>query len=156
MKTKLMLLMAVCTMVSAAHEVDSLDVLEEVVVIGRKKELNLKQTKPLTSIDDYLQQSSSVTTVRRGSYAWEPMINNMASERTLVTIEGMHIFGACTDKMDPITSYVEVSNLSEAQITSGQHGSGYGSTIGGAIDLKRRSEERRVGKECRCGSAPEQ
>lgn len=132
-----MLLMAVCTMVSAAQEVDSLQVLEEVVVIGRKKELNLKQTKPLTSIDDYLQQSSSVTMVRRGSYAWEPMINNMASERTLVTIEGMHIFGACTDKMDPITSYVEVSNLSEAQITSGQHGSGYGSTIGGAIDLKR-------------------
>lgn len=123
--------------ISHAQSTDTLQVLEEVVVIGRKKEINLKQAKPLTSIDDYLQQSAAVTMVRRGGYAWEPMVNNMASERTLVTIEGMHIFGACTDKMDPITSYVEVSNLSEATITSGQHGSGYGATIGGSVDLKR-------------------
>ena len=43
--------------------------------------------------------------VKRGSYAWEPLINGMATERTVITIDGMRIFGACTDKMDPITSY---------------------------------------------------
>ena len=48
----------------------------------------------------------------------------------------MRIFGACTDKMDPVTSYVEVSNLSEATISSGQQGSCHGSTIGGSIDEK--------------------
>ena len=48
----------------------------------------------------------------------------------------MQIFGACTDKMDPITSYVDVSNLSEANIKSGQQGAEHGSTIGGGIDLK--------------------
>ena len=61
----------------------------------------------------------------------------MATERTVVTIDGMRIFGACTDKMDPVTSYVEVSNLSEATISSGQQGSCHGNTIGGSIDLKR-------------------
>lgn len=113
------------------------DNLEEVIVIGKKSQLYQKQIKPLATIDEYLQQSTKVDMIRRGSYAWEPMINNMTTERTLVTIDGMRIFGACTDKMDPITSYVEVSNLSEATIKSGQQGSCHGATIGGSIDLQR-------------------
>lgn len=111
--------------------------LQEVIVIGKKANLHQKQSKSLTTVEDYLQQSAKINMVKRGSYAWEPLINNMPSERTVVTIDGMRIFGACTDKMDPITSYVEVSNLSEASITSGQQGSCHGATIGGAIDLKR-------------------
>ena len=111
--------------------------LQEVIVIGRKGQLYQKQAKPLATIEEYLQQSTKVDMIRRGSYAWEPMINTMSTERTLVTIDGMRIFGACTDKMDPITSYVEVSNLSEATIQSGQQGACHGATIGGSIDLQR-------------------
>ena len=111
--------------------------LTEVIVIGKKTQLYQKQAKPLASIDEYLQQSTKVDMIRRGSYAWEPMINSMTTERTLITIDGMRVFGACTDKMDPITSYVEVSNLSEATIKSGQQGSCHGATIGGSIDLQR-------------------
>src|SRR5690606_28630950 len=105
--------------------------IQEVIVIGTGNIAN-KQGKPLGSIDEYLQKSSAINMIRRGAYAWEPVINNMQTERTLITIDGMRIFGACTDKMDPITSYVEVSNLSEAEIISGQQGSCHGSTIGGA------------------------
>ncbi len=137
MKTFILGAALLCSLVTIAQTNDTLRKLDEVILIAPKKELNLRQSKPLTSIDDYLQKSALVTMIRRGAYAWEPAINGMATERTLVTIEGMHIFGACTDKMDPITSYVEVSNLSEAVIISGQHGSGFGSTIGGAVDLKR-------------------
>jgi len=111
--------------------------LKEVIVIGKKAQLYQKQAKPLATIDEYLQQSTKVDMIRRGSYAWEPMINSMTTERTLVTIDGMRVFGACTDKMDPITSYIEVSNLSEATIQSGQQGACHGATIGGSIDLQR-------------------
>ena len=74
--------------------------------------------------------------IKRGAYAWEPIINSMPTERTLVTIDGC-AFWCGTDKMDQITSYVEVSNLSEATISSGQEGACFGSTIGGSVDLKR-------------------
>lgn len=121
------------------HQDDSLKMqhIQEIVVIGNTKIAN-RETKPLSSIDEYLQKSTIVEMIKRGAYAWEPIINNMPTERTLVTIDGMRIFGACTDKMDPITSYVEISNLSEAEISSGQKGSCHGNTIGGAVDLKRR------------------
>ena len=111
--------------------------IQEIIVIGKKTTISEKQSKPLTSIDDYLQSSAKVDMIKRGAYAWEPLINSMPTERTLITIDGMRIFGACTDKMDPVTSYVEVSNLSEATISSGQEGACFGNTIGGSIDLKR-------------------
>lgn len=119
--------------------VDSLKLihLNEVMVISAGKQLDhQKQRKPLSTLDEFLESSRSINMVKRGAYAWEPTMNDMASERLAVTIDGMQIFGACTDKMDPITSYVDVSNLSEAQIGSGQQGAVFGNTIGGGINLK--------------------
>lgn len=111
--------------------------LNEVIVISTGKQLDhKKQLKPLSSLDQFLETSKSVNMVKRGAYAWEPSMNGMASERLTITIDGMQIFGACPDKMDPVTSYVDVSNLSEAQIRSGQQGAAYGNTIGGGINLK--------------------
>ncbi len=112
--------------------------LDEVIVIGKKSDKlnNKKYTKPLANLDDYLEKSSKINMIKRGNYAWEPSLNNMISDRINVTIDGMQIFGACTDKMDPITSYVDISNLEKVTIASGQHGTDNANTIGGAIDLK--------------------
>ena len=110
--------------------------IQEVIVIGTNN-IPTKESKPLGSLDEYLQKSAKIEMIKRGAYAWEPLVNNMATERTIVTIDGMRIFGACTDKMDPVTSYVEVSNLSEAVISSGQEGSFQGNSIGGSVDLVR-------------------
>lgn len=113
--------------------------IEEVIITGETKKIHQKQSKSLATIDEFLEKSPKVQMVKRGGYAWEPLINSMATERTIITIDGMRIFGACTDKMDPVTSYVEVSNLSKIQITSGQQGTTHGATIGGGLDLKRYS-----------------
>ncbi len=110
--------------------------LKEIIVVGERKLSQYQQDKTLSSIDDYLENSNRVTMIKRGNYAWEPTLNNMTSERLNVTISGMQIFGACTDKMDPITSYVDVSNLKKVSIASGQNGMENGNTIGGGIDLQ--------------------
>ena len=110
--------------------------LDEVIVLGQRKISNYRQEKTLSSIDDYLEKANRVTMIKRGNYAWEPSVNNMNSERLNVTIDGMQIFGACTDKMDPITSYVDVSNLEKVSVGSGQNGTENGHCVGGGIDLK--------------------
>lgn len=110
--------------------------LKEVLIVTRRKLSNHRQEKTLSSIDDYLEKANNVTMIKRGNYAWEPTINNMVSDRLVVTIDGMQIFGACTDKMDPITSYVDVSNLEKVTIGSGQEGTENGHAIGGGIDLQ--------------------
>ncbi|GGG58852.1 TonB-dependent receptor plug domain-containing protein [Bizionia arctica] len=110
--------------------------LEEVILIGERKLSNYRQEKTLSSIDEYLEKSNKITMIRRGNYAWEPALNNMDSQRLVVTIDGMQIFGACTDKMDPITSYVDVSNLDKVSVDSGQEGTENGHCVGGGIDLQ--------------------
>src|SRR5690554_2281749 len=88
--------------------------IEEVIVISNSSNQHHKEPKALAPLDSYLEKSASVNMVKRGAYAWEPMLQGMATERSVITLDGMRIYGACTDKMDPITSYVEISNLSKA------------------------------------------
>ena len=110
--------------------------LDEIIVVGRRKLSNYRQNKIVSSIDDFLENSNKITMIKRGNYAWEASLNNMNSNRLSITIDGMQIFGACTDKMDPITSYVDVSNLEKVSVGSGQEGTENGHCLGGGIDLQ--------------------
>jgi iron complex outermembrane receptor protein len=118
---------------------DTAKILEEVKVIATAKKKIQTEMKMAVSVDEFLASSDNISFIKRGAYAWEPLLNNMSTERSTVTIDGMHVFGACTDKMDPITSYVESNNLSTIDIKSGQEGSLHGATVAGSIDLKRKS-----------------
>ena len=44
------------------------------------------------SIEEHLLQLNNVAMVKRGAYAWEPVVNNMSTERLSTTIDGMKIF----------------------------------------------------------------
>src|SRR5690625_237443 len=135
---------------------DQIDLMEIILIAPNKAFDQHKQHKPLAGIDEILETSKNLRMIKRGAYAWEPAINNMTSERLSITIDGMHIFEACTDKMDPVTSYVATSNLQEAQIGSGQQGSVFGNTIGGSLNLKmNRSEFSKTGWSGRLESAYE-
>ncbi len=118
---------------------DSSTVLREVRILAQAKKKIETDMKMAVSVDEYLASSDRISFIKRGAYAWEPLLNNMSMERSTITIDGMHVFGACTDKMDPITSYVESNNLSGIDIQSGQAGNLHGATVAGSIDLKRKS-----------------
>lgn len=117
---------------------DSITFVDKVEVKGSKKKMETDM-KMSVSVDEFLASSDKISFIKRGAYAWEPLLNNMSTERSVVTIDGMRIFGACTDKMDPLTSYLESNTLSSIDIKSGQEGSSHGATIAGSIDLKRKS-----------------
>ncbi|MDP6907975.1 MAG: TonB-dependent receptor, partial [Flavobacteriales bacterium] len=86
--------------------------------------------------DAILAKNGRVSMIKRGNYAFEPVVNGMASDRLNMTIDGMKIFGACTDKMDPVTSYVEPNNMKSLSVQHGATGSKFGSNIGGSINME--------------------
>ena len=93
--------------------------IDEVVVVSTSGQGQKRSIKGATaSIDEHLSELSQVNLIRRGSYAWEPVVNSMQTERVSTTIDGMKIFYACTDKMDPVTSYVESGNLQSISLNS--------------------------------------
>lgn len=109
--------------------------LSEVLIIS-PTDASESTDKPLANLDEYLNDHGHINMVRRGAYAWEANLNGMSSERNVMTIDGMRIFGACTDKMDPISSYVEITNLAEAEVSSSSLNAKHSGALAGSIDLK--------------------
>lgn len=89
-----------------------------------------------STTDKILARSGRIEMIKRGNFAFEPILNGMGSDRMNLTIDGMKIFGACTDKMDPVTSYVEPNNLKNFSIHNGAAGGKYGSSIAGSINME--------------------
>lgn len=99
-----------------------------------KEELGFYKSSDLNSTEEILNRFG-ISFIRRGNYAPEPVIRGLNTNQTDITINGMKIMPACTDKMDPVTSYVETENLGEIEIESGAGTGSLLSKSGGKIDL---------------------
>src|SRR5690554_2619536 len=89
-----------------------------------------------STTDNILERSGRISLIKRGNFAFEPVLNGMGTDRMNLTIDGMKIFGACTDKMDPVTSYIEPNNLKNFSIQNGAGGSKFRSSIAGSINME--------------------
>jgi iron complex outermembrane receptor protein len=114
--------------------------LEEVVVEDDQEDLynaalRYYKSDPLSSSDEVMEKLSGIWAIKRGNYALEPVLRGLSAGQINITIDGMRMLGACTDKMDPITSYVEPNNLKELHANLGAGGFASGSTVGGSMDM---------------------
>lgn len=100
-----------------------------------QEEFGFVMSSNLNSTEDILNRFG-VSFIRRGNYAPEPVIRGLNTNQIDVTVNGMKIMPACTDKMDPVTSYVETENLGEVEIESGNGNSSFLTKSGGRIDLE--------------------
>lgn len=102
---------------------------------------NFYRTNKLASTEDILSRMQGVNLIRRGAFGLEPTLRNYGSGQTNLTIDGMRIYGACTDKMDPVSIYVEPVNLNSLEVVHGAAGALEGSTIGGQIGMHLKEPE---------------
>lgn len=97
---------------------------------------NFYKSSPSATTENVLCHLQGVSLIRRGAYGQEPMIRGLSAGQLSVTIDGMKMFGACTDKMDPVSIYIEPQNLKNISVAIGSSGSSFGSTVGGSIDMQ--------------------
>ena len=88
------------------------------------------------TLEDILARLPETGLVRRGPFGTEPLIRSFSGGQINVLVDGMRIHGACTDKMDPATIYIEPVNLDQLQVQTGGQGFQYGSAIGGTVNAK--------------------
>lgn len=135
-------LMFMITRVGFCQSGDSLKthLLAEVVVDGVRTEgdtlQNFYKANSNSTTETILSRMKGVSLMRRGSFGQEPVFRGLVNGQLNITIDGMKMFGACTDRMDPVTIYVEPANLSVVQSILGPQGSEFGSTIGGTLNMK--------------------
>ncbi len=107
----------------------------ETVPLDNRTVLDLHQSSWFSSMDKINSRLDGISLIRRGAYAMEPQMHGFSGGQINITIDGMKMFGACTDKMDPVTSYIEPDNLESLKITHGTSGNHNGSTVGGSFDM---------------------
>ncbi|MGB0390161.1 MAG: TonB-dependent receptor plug domain-containing protein [Salibacteraceae bacterium] len=112
--------------------------LQGVVVFADSADVVVKNIEPTNDLrtDEVMQEIEGVSLIRRGNYAAEPTFRGMSSGQLSVTIDGMKIFGACTDKMDPVSSYVSSNNLESISVSSNSNNATQGSNVGGGFDFQ--------------------
>ena len=115
--------------------------LREVVVktkeySDRQRMLRFYRNNQSSGIEDILSRLPEMSLIRRGTYGMEPAIRSLSGGQINVLVDGMRIHGACTDKMDPATIYIEPINLDQLQLQTGTQGFINGSAIGGTVNLK--------------------
>lgn len=103
---------------------------------SKKPNSNFYQSSSLASIEDILSRVEGVSLVRRGPIGMEPSLRGFSAGQVNLVIDGMKMFGACTDKMDPVSIYVEPINLQSLDIGNSGDGMAMGSSIGGSMNLK--------------------
>ncbi|MBI3137766.1 MAG: TonB-dependent receptor [Sphingobacteriales bacterium] len=102
----------------------------------RQRMIQFYRGNQSAGIEDILARLPEITLIRRGTYGMEPAIRSLSGGQINVLLDGMRIHGACTDKMDPATIYIEPVNLDEVQLQTGTQGFLYGASIGGTVNLK--------------------
>ncbi|MCK4750943.1 MAG: TonB-dependent receptor plug domain-containing protein, partial [Bacteroidales bacterium] len=107
----------------------------ESVPLNDNSVLDLSRSSRFSSIDKINQRLDGISLIRRGAYAMEPQMDGFSGGQINITVDGMKMFGACTDRMDPVTSYIETDNLESFRITHGTGGSHNGNTVGGSFDM---------------------
>lgn len=89
----------------------------------------------INSTEDILKQKNEIDLISRANFASEAVVRGYTQERLNVTIDGMRLFSACIDKMDPITSYIEVENLSKTEVNSDKSNLSNGISTGGSLNF---------------------
>jgi iron complex outermembrane recepter protein len=114
------------------------------IILNDENAVKYYQSFYSSGIDKIIERLGNLSLISRGAYAKEPVLNGFTTGQINVTIGGMKMFGACTDKMDPITSYIEPVNMKSIQINQGTTGNKNGSTIGGTFDMELQMPEKSV------------
>jgi len=98
--------------------------------------INFFRANNSATLEEILSRLPEISLLRRGTYGMEPSIRSFTGGQINVLVDGMRIHGACTDKMDPATIYIEPINLENLQIQTATAGFMSGSAIGGTINMK--------------------
>ncbi len=115
--------------------------LEEVQVSALKKDsrrlaLDFFRSNRNATLEELLSRLPELNFTRRGPYGMEPMLRNFRDGQINVLVDGMRMQGACTDKMDPVTIYIEPVNLEQVEVKTAASGNLQGTSLGGTINFR--------------------
>jgi iron complex outermembrane receptor protein len=90
---------------------------------------------------DLLKNINGVSTIRRGGHGLEAVIRGQNDQRLNTFLDGAMVYGACSAKMDPASTYANVNNYDSVTVIKGTQSVLFGAGgPGGIVSFKRVTE----------------
>ena len=98
-------------------------------------------TKNAIDGGDLLRSINGISTIRRGGHGLDPVIRGQSDQRLNSSIDGAIVYGACSSKMDPASTYVNIENYDSITVIKGSQSVIYGAGgPGGVVRYERVTE----------------
>ena len=94
-----------------SQNIGKVDTLATLEIFGNSEPKFLSHSLSTDLTENKLEKLPSINLVQRSGFAPEISFRGLNAFQNQIKVDGMRIFGACTDRMDPVTSYVEGPNL---------------------------------------------
>ena len=87
---------------------------------------------------DLLKNINGVNAIRRGGHGLDPVIRGQSDQRLNTFLDGAMVYGACSMKMDPASTYANVNNYDSVTVIKGTQSVLFGAGgPGGIVSFKR-------------------
>jgi len=97
----------------------------------------IMKTTLTRDVGDFMRSIPNVAGIRKGGGAIDPVVRGFKfSQLNVVMDGGMKIENGCPNRMDPVSSHVEVEELSRINVVKGPYLLNYGPALGGVINLQ--------------------
>ncbi len=129
------------TLMGQQYEADTVEIdmmiLEDAVVIDNwTNEHSIQSSINENTLELQLKKLDGISLISRGTFGQEISYRGQTDGRVQVKLGGMRIYSACTDRMDPSTSYIVANNLKTAELASACKTSCENNGIAGSVNLE--------------------
>lgn len=116
-------------------------VIDEITVRGEKESpleetLTIREVRESCARDigEALMQTEGLSFVRKGAYANDVVLRGLQRDNISVLMDGMRIYGACPNRMDPPASHYDFAAIEEIRIIKGPYDVENAGSLGGVIE----------------------
>lgn len=94
-------------------------------------------------VGEFIRTIPGGSAIRKGGIALDPVLHGFRQDQLNVMVDGgMHVWGACPNRMDPPTAHIQAEDLEKVEILGGPFSVRFGPTLGGIINLVMDRSER--------------
>ena len=117
--------------------------LEEIIVRGEKEApqeecLDIKEVRetPARDIGEALKVIEGINVIRKGAIANDIVIRSLKRDNVNVLIDGMRIYGACPNRMDPNSFHIDFMEIESISVLKGPFDVKNPGSLGGLIEIR--------------------
>ncbi|MDY6971924.1 MAG: TonB-dependent receptor [Thermodesulfobacteriota bacterium] len=118
-------------------------VLEEIIVRGEREVsqeecLDIREVRetPARDVGEALKVIEGISAVRKGAIANDIVLRGFQRDNINVLIDGMRIYGACPNRMDPNSFHIDFAEIEEISVLKGPFDVRNPGSLGGLIEIK--------------------